>query len=193
MKLKKLALAVAAALAAPLRAYHDNHLALFAVVNVKSASVTNMDASPPVKVASYLDHGKVRSSVGLAEAANGDSIGSTYRLARVHSSWRPRTLLLFCDAITSGAADIGLYDINSAGGAVISATCFATAQSIASAITLGTNVKYEALNIDQAEKTYWEIAGLTTDPSKLMDVVLTLTAATTAAGTLVLEVESIET
>lgn len=164
-----------------------------AVVNAKSASVTNMDASPPVKVASQLDHGKVRSSVGLVEAVSGDDIASVYRFVRVHSSWRPRTILLFCDAITTCAGDLGLYDIASAGGGAIDADCFATAQSLASAITLGTNVKYEVLNIDKAEKMYWEVAGLTTDPSKLMDVAITLTAAAGSAGTIVLEVESVET
>lgn len=164
-----------------------------AVVNTKSAPITNMDASPPVKVASYLDHGKSRISVGVCEAANGDSIASVYRFARVHSSWRPRDITLYCDAITTCAGDVGLYDINSAGGGAISQACFATAQSLAAAIVLGQSVKYEALNIDQAEKQYWEIAGLASDPSKHMDVCITLTAAAASAGTMVLEVASVET
>lgn len=164
-----------------------------AVVNTKAASITNMDASPPVKVASQLDHGKVRQSVGVVEAANGDDIASVYRFARVHSSWRPSRIDLYCDAITTCAGDVGLYDIASAGGAVIDADCFASAQSLAGAITVGTNVKYEALNIDKAEKMYWEIAGLSSDPSKLMDVCITLTAAAGSAGTISLEVASVET
>lgn len=164
-----------------------------AVVNTKSAPITSMDASPPVKVASQLDHGKVRASVGVVEVANGDSIGSTLRFVRVHSSWRPSSIRLFCDAVTSAAADLGLYDINSAGGGAIDVDCFATAQSLATAITTGTEVMYEALNIDQSEKMYWEIAGLTSDPSKHMDIVFTLTAAATAAGTVVLKVLSVET
>lgn len=187
-----LAAAVALALE-PVKRYHESVLTMFAVVNTKSSSLTSMDASPPVKVASYLDHGKGRTSVGVCEAANGDSIDSVYRFVRVHSSWRPRDLHLLCDAITTCAGDVGLYDIASAGGAVISRACFATAQTLAGALTLPTSVKYEALNIDQAEKTYWEIAGLTTDPSKLMDVCITLTAAAGSAGTMVLEVFSVET
>jgi hypothetical protein len=48
-------------------------------------------------------------SVGTAQVANGDSIASQYRMCRIRSGDRLTSLLLFCNAITSAAANVGLY------------------------------------------------------------------------------------
>lgn len=165
-----------------------------AVVDVKSTAITRQEATPKQKVPAYLAAGVLREFVGTVEAANGDSIGSTYRMVSVHSSWRVSDIELFCDAITSGAADIGLYDTLDNGGAVVDADFFASAQSIASAITTGTRVQHESgvVNIDDIEKRLWEALGLTADPGKFYDICLTLTAATTAAGTISLKARCVE-
>ena len=160
-----------------------------AVVALKSNRVTNADASVQTLDKVTLNHGRKRSICATIELANGDSIGSTYRMARVHSSWRLTRIDLYCDAITSGAADLGLYKIASAGGAVVTAGLYATAQSIASAIVTGTNINFEAKDIANIERQVWQDAGQTTDPNLWYDLTLTLTAATTAAGTVSLEVE----
>ena len=95
-------------------------------------------------------------------------------------------MLLSCDAITSGAGDIGLYDTTENGGAVVDADFIASAQSIASALK-NSDVTYEQQNIDQAQKMVGQVLGLSADPNKIYDIVMTLTAATTAAGTVVLK------
>ncbi len=165
-----------------------------AVVDVKSTAITRQEATPKQKVPAYLAAGVVREFVATAEAANGDSIASTYRMCSVHSSWRVSTVKLYCDAITSGAADIGLYDTYDNGAAVVDADFFASAQSIASAITTGTEVQHESavVGVEDIEKRIWEALGLTADPGKFYDICLTLTAATTAAGTISLKVQCVE-
>lgn len=157
-----------------------------AVVNLKSTNITAFDAGTMVGV-SYAG-GKLRAQTATFELANGDSIASTYRFARVKSNWRVIAIWLTCDAITSGAGDVGLYQTTANGGAVVLATTYATAQSIASAITgLPVNVAFEARDIANNRRLVWEDAGLTADPQRFYDIALTLTAATTAAGTVSFE------
>lgn len=186
-QLKQIGLAVARALLAPVAEMHERLFVLNAVVNTKSTAVTNADAAPQVHTPAYIIAGKLREMVGTVEVANGDSIASTLRFFRVHSSWRPSELKLYCDAITSAAADFGLYDTAENGGAVVDVDFFASAQSIASAILTGTDITYEAntgpADVSKIEQRIWQLLGLTADPGKFYDVVATLTAAATAAGT----------
>lgn len=152
-----------------------------AVVNLKSASVTAHDAGTAVNSAE--SNGILRTDVGIVAAANGDSIASTYRLCRVPSNARISALSLFCTAITSGAADIGLYQTAANGGAVVDADFFIAAQSIATA-SPGLNViGGNALAPANRTKRLWEALGLPTDPGRDYDITATLTAAAAAAGT----------
>lgn len=159
-----------------------------AVVTVKSQAITDQDAG--TAVLATVANGNVRSSVGntaLNGVLNGDSIGSTYRLVRVPSNARMTDLSLFTTAITSGAADVGLYRTAADGGAVVDADFFIAAQSIATA-SPGLNViGGNALSPANRSKRLWEALNLTADPGIYYDITLTLTAATTAAGTMGLE------
>lgn len=158
-----------------------------AVVNNKSAGITNATATPKVANSANVRNGNLRASQGMVAIANGDSIASTFRLFRVRSNDRMDSLRIYCSAITSAAGDIGLYGAND--GAVVDVDFFASAQSIASALN-GTDVSFEAGAagglLTNAEKRIWECLGLSADPNLEYDVVLTLTAAATAAGTFVL-------
>lgn len=158
-----------------------------AIVNAKTFSITNLDAQPILRANPWVHGGNSKQFAGTVEAASGDSIDSVYRFFRVGSWMRPVSLMLFCDAITSGAADCGLHRTAADGGAVVNRSLFATAQSIAAAITLGTNIRFEADDVANVEKRIWEMLGLTADPNLEYDVTLMLTAATTAAGTLSLQ------
>jgi len=170
-----------------------------AVVNTKATAVTNADATNPQAFNSQkLAGGRVKRHVGMAEAANGDSIGSTYRLARVHTSWSIDRVLLSCDAITTCAADIGVYDVAAVNsGAAIDADFFASAQSLASALA-NQDVTHEAdaadagagYGLQDVEKTLGAALGLTTD--KWVDIVATLTAAAASAGTIGLKVYAVD-
>ncbi len=157
-----------------------------AVVTTKSSAITNRDATPPVKNGMQLGPRSVYEQVATVEVANGDSIGSKLVLMSLPSNARMSALWLLCDAITSGAADFGIYRTTQDGGAVVDADCFASAQSIASAITTGTNILHESgvLDISEIEQPLWQILGLTADPNVMYDLVATLTAAAAAAGTL---------
>jgi hypothetical protein len=152
----------------------------------KTLSVSNLDATPIVRANPWVHGGNSKQFAGTVEAVNADSIGSTYRFFRVGSWMRPVSFTLFCDALTGGAADLGLYRSAADGGAVVSPALFASAQSIATANTAGINVRFEADDIANAEKRIWELLGLTADPNLEYDVALTLTAGISASGTLTL-------
>jgi len=161
-----------------------------AVVTVKAGAITNRDATPRVLSNASVAAGMKRGFLATVEAANGDSIGSKYILGSVPSNAYGELMKLYCDAITSGAGDLGIYRTTADGGAVVDADFYASAQSIASAITTGTEIEHEADATDSGsgygladlEKPLWQRLGLTSDPKVWYDVVLTLTAATTAAG-----------
>lgn len=160
-----------------------------AVVNVKSGLITNRDASPRTLNSAALESGRVRSKCGTVEVTNGDSIGSTFRLCSVPSNARVRSIRLYCDAITSAAADVGLYQTTENSSAVVDADAYGSAVSIASANATGIEVAFEARNIDKIANRVWQDAGLSADPTREYDIVATLTAAATATGTLSFDVE----
>lgn len=156
-----------------------------AVVNLKSAQITTQDTGAAAN--GFIAGGLARTEVDVVALANGDSIASTYRILRLPSNARISSLSLFCTAITSGAADVGIYQTTANGGAVVDADAFIAAQSIATA-SPGLNViGGNTLAPASRTKRLWEALGLTADPQRDYDVVLTLTAATTAAGTAGLE------
>ncbi|CAM4031936.1 hypothetical protein [Ectopseudomonas alcaliphila] len=168
-----------------------------AVVTTKSTAVTAGDAFPQTNTNQKIHGGRLRESLGVVEAVSGDSIGSQYRLARVNSGDRISRVLLSCDAITTCAADVGVYDIASVNaGAVVDADFFASAQSLASAL-VNQDVTHEAdaadagagFGLADVEKPLWQALGLASDPGKQYDIVATLTAAAGSAGTVALKVQ----
>lgn len=167
-----------------------------AVVIGKSLAITNRDAIPRVKNDSYFEHGSVKEIIGYCAVANGDDIGSTYLIGSIPSNCRVSTVEVACSAITSAAADIGVQDTTANGSGAVASTngvkCFASAQSLASALT-GTNVTNESAlsgisDLPSVEQQLWQALGFASDPCKDFDVVATLTVAATAAGKLVIKV-----
>lgn len=154
-------------------------LTFYAVVTVKSANITNIDAVPARIVPAYTHNSRVREYVGVAAFANGDSAASVYRLHRVRSNDRVSEMFLDSDAMGAGAAfSIGLYDVN--GGAVVSVALFYPATVNAAALAK-LNV-LTAVTPANKEKRVFELLGLAADPQKEYDVAITLTVATAAAG-----------
>jgi len=168
-----------------------------AVVFTKSTQLTNRDATPRVINNPSIAKAAVYMAAGTLEVANGDSIASIFRLVSIPSNACGELLKLYCDAITSAAGDIGIYRTTADGGAVVDVDFYASAQSIASAITTGTEVQHEAdaadagagFGLADLEKPLWQRLGLTADPGVEYDIAVTLTAAATAAGTLGLRVQ----
>lgn len=162
-----------------------------AVVTVKSARISGRDSTPPVRGGLTLGPRRLYDDVATVEVTNGDSIASKFVLATVPSHASMRELLVYCDAITSAAADFGVYRTTQDGGAVVDADAFGSAVSLATAITTGTNILHESgvLDISEIEQPLWQILGLTADPGVDYDIVATLTAAATASGTLTVAVK----
>lgn len=169
-----------------------------AVVNVKSTAITNAEAKPKIMSTPNIARGKLHQSVSVLAVANGDSIGSQYRANRVLSGDRVSSISLYCGAITSAAANVGLYEtLDNGAAAVVSPTytggagaMFAAAQSLATALN-GVNVAFSVISLALGEKRIWELLGFTSDPGKSYDLVLTLTAASTAAGTVKVDTTSV--
>ena len=162
-----------------------------AVVTTKATAITNRDAIPSVLTNAAVGNSRLQEAVGTIEAANGDSIGSKYVLASVPSNARISRVLLSCDAIsTSGAGDVGLDDTTQNGGAAVDADFFGSAVVLTSALA-NSDVTHESgvFGVERVEQPLWKALGLTSDPNKFYDVVLTLTAATGGAGTVSLKVQ----
>ena len=161
------------------------------VANTKSTAVSNRDASPRVPSPAHLVRGPLFEAVGTVEIAAADDDTSVYRMARLRSSDRVSQLTVFNDAITGGTGfDLGLYRTADDGGAVIDADLFASAISLASASSTGTDVVFESAATDVAkiEKRLWELLGLSADPQVDYDVAFTGATVGTAAGTVSLRV-----
>ena len=164
--------------------------------NTKCNNVTNLDATPRVMNPTYLMGGILKEQVGTVEIAAADDNNSVYRVGRVHSSWRISDIVRYNDAITSGADfDVGLYDTADNGAAVVNINCFADAVSLVSASVTGTKDLYEAgsdVGVEDIEQRVWEMAGLTEDPNKFMDVCYTGVTVGSGAGTLSVKIRYVE-
>lgn len=156
-----------------------------AVVNTKSTQITNADAGSSTLTDNKVLGGKVKSLVATIEVAAADEDTSVYRFCRVHSSWLVLSIKVFCDALTAGTSwDVGLYQTAANGGAVADIDTFGLAVDLSTAIVVGTEVRFEAGNIDGIAKPVWELLALTADNNRWYDLCLTATTVGTAAGTI---------
>ena len=163
-----------------------------AVVDSKSSLLTANDATTQTLSASYLQHGKVRTIGATVEVAATDNSTSKFRMARVRSNWRIIGIHVFNDALGgSCTADIGLYQTTLNGSAVVDADAYASAVSLVSASTVGTNVAWEsaARDVSKIGQRVWEDAGLSADPQREYDIVVTLAADAASAGTVSLRMD----
>jgi hypothetical protein len=181
-----------------------------AQVAIKSTAVTNSTATPPVQNPIGIEGGRVTRAVnglvtltsGNTEAATLAAGASTYRAGKIRSSdyYDMLRIVTTADAGTTTVVDVGLYDISSVNsGAVIDQDFFCSSLSLkdGAIVTTGTGVNasnqtFEAGAagglITNAEKRVWECLGLTSDPHKEYDVVLTLTGACDGTATALVQV-----
>jgi hypothetical protein len=164
-----------------------------AVVNVKSGVITNRDALPEVLSNANIAKGMLCEAVGTVESTSGDSIDSVYRFASIPSNARVSQVLLYNDDLgTTTVADVGLHDTTVNGAAVVDRDFFASAVVLNAGANNGVDVTHEAAgayDIDDAEKMIWQcIAGLTSDPNKMYDLTLMLTAANNGTGTITVKI-----
>lgn len=163
-----------------------------AVVAVKSAQVTNRDASPRVFNNGRTVAGVKRVVLDQVAIANGDSVASTYRIGQIPSRAVVLAVRVTCPDIgTTTTADVGLYRTTADGGALVDADFFGSAVSLSGGALTKSDITLEStvVSVANAAKAVWENLGLATDPSVDYDVVLTLTGAADAAGNVLVEVE----
>lgn len=160
----------------------------------KGNHITAFDATPFSVVNSRL-HGGVlkhaRDQFELADSANGD-IAHVLRLPidAVITSVK----FAADDLGTAGTVDIGFYKKNADGTyTVVDADAFANNIDVNAAAVALTEYRYSVLGIETANKTAWELAGLSARPA-YADLYLSLTTdtGTTAAGTVLLECTYLE-
>jgi len=172
-----------------------------AVVTVKSQAITDQDANPRVAPQAGKGAGFREKSIdGFAAIANGDSIASKYILMRVPSTVYVKELLLSCPATASALADIGLYyasrteDVGAGvvAGSVVSVAFFSAAQALTGALNGTQIITQTTYTLANRNKPLWEAAGLASDPGGKFDVVATLTAAATGAGSIYLKMNYVE-
>lgn len=161
-----------------------------AVENLNSTPIGNIEATPKVFNNSNVEGGHLRSSVAIVEASASASATSTYMMVKVPSNARIRDVIFSSDAMgATGAVDVGIYQTEENGGAVVDADHFASAVANTSAVT-NSNVTHESgvNGIEDKAKPLWEALGLSADPKRDYYVGLTATAVLADGGTMALDV-----
>lgn len=161
-----------------------------AIVNTKSTSITGFDDAPRSSVPMYKHKAPLLISRETAEVAAGDDDTSVYRMIRLPSNAVIKELNILNDAIAGGTAyDLGVYQTNENGGAVVNVDVFSSDISMVTARTLPLNAMYESAEvaIENGGKRLWEVLGLSADPNRQYDLCFTGDTVGTGAGTLYLE------
>lgn len=156
--------------------------------------ITNFDATPPLTVNSRLHGGLLKASVDtfeLADTANDDD-HIVFRLpidAVLHS-----VKMAADDLGTAGTIDIGFHKKNDDGTyTAVDVDAIASAIDVNTAATGLTEYRFEAANINTANQSVWELAGLSARPA-YGDLYLSIStpAGTTAVGTVTVQIQYTE-
>lgn len=169
---------------------------------VKSAAVTSLDASPPVRPTSGGDGGAGILHFVDAKATFADTktAGSTYAMVRLPSNAIVKRLWSCIEnAVTTFTVDIGVnystgLDVPAdLRGDVIDADLFGSAVALAS-IVVPTQYTMEStqLSVSEMFKPLWEAAGLSADPRCTLDIVLTNTATNDTTSDVYVAVEYVK-
>lgn len=154
-----------------------------AVVTTYSTETTNHKSLANTKNPTTASEGSVFSSSATVAVAAGDDDTSTFYMLPVMSNWSIKSIKVYNDAITGGTGyDVGIYT-QATTPVAVDDDCYASAISLATASTTGTEVAFEARNITAVNNQVWQDAGVASEPEATW-YYLTLTADTvgTAAG-----------
>lgn len=166
-----------------------------AVDHVKSAIITNLDATPVVQpTAGEGGSAPLKYIDGYATAVASSSADATYQLCRIPSNAKVKKIIFESQAQTAGKFDLGLYYATDGVGnkplallaaAAIDQDFFAAVIDCASAV-LPVDVTNQSLFYTLAKRAQpiWQAVGLTSDPGGFFDIVATVktTAVTTGTG-----------
>jgi hypothetical protein len=161
------------------------------MANVNTDLVTNFVAVPQVLNSASQLHGVKRVATGTIALAAGDlSANDTVMLAPIPSNASITSIKLFNDDLDSGTtntADVGIYNTDLS---VVDADAYASAiTDLRGAVTVGTEVAFEARDINKMGQKVWQDAGLTSDPALTYFVGIGFPAAGDQAGDLSFVIE----
>lgn len=159
----------------------------------KSDNITNIELAAIVPLNQKVGVLKqVIDEVEVTAATDTNEIGDVILLGPIPSNAVITSIKLYNDALDTHstptlAADVGLYysgkgnvvaGVAKASGDVVDADCIGSAiTELRAAVKTGTEVRFEAADIDTIDKEAWELGGLSADCGGLLYVGLTLTAA----------------
>lgn len=165
---------------------------------LKSTPITNLDSVPVVpNTTGEGGPGYLRSVDGFITTVAADAAGSTYRLVRLPSNAKVKSVFLESEAQAAGAVNMSVYYSDSASdgtspanqGLIVPTTgdqFFASDVSVASAVA--TDVTNESGNYPMSKRPLplWSALGLASDPGGFFDIVAVVhtTAITTGAARL---------
>jgi hypothetical protein len=156
------------------------------MANVNTSLVSNFEASPQVMNASHELHGVKRVAQGTIALAAGDlSASDTVMLAPVPTNASITSIKLFNDDLDSGTTntcDVGIYNTDAV---AVDDDAYASAiTDLRAAVTTGTEVAFEARNINAMGQQVWEDAGASSDPGGYYYIGLVFDAAGDTGGDL---------
>lgn len=155
-------------------------------LTLKSVQITNREATPRVLNSPQNGGDGVMHEVygHIASVPAALSITSVIRLCSIPSNARVSSVKLHSGAQGAGAFDIGIYQTNANGGAVVDADLFGSAISCASQVKI-TEILEESAEYTIAEmaKPLWEVLGLSADPHRSYDVCATVATTDVTTGT----------
>jgi len=126
----------------------------------------------------------VISFVSSFTITNGDSIGSIYEIANVPSGYVPIQIQLNSAAVAScNDTDIGLYETEAEGGAVIDENILADALDFSAGIAIGSELNcLKDLTVAKIGYTFSQIAGDVTGERQSYTLAATINVAATGTG-----------
>lgn len=167
--------------------------------HLKSAAITNLNATPPLKqTAGEGASAELKVISDYVDPLDADDNASDYRLARFPTTARIKAVYLSSKVATAGNADIGVAHSTSETdgtpvdkqGDVIDADAFGAAQSLVLA-GVRTDITFKnqaAFTPAEQNKPAWEAFGLASDPGGYFDLFLAVSTAITTGGRIGVEI-----
>jgi len=165
------------------------------MANVNTTLVSNLLALPQVASPARTLHGTKRVAMGTIALAAGDlSATDTVMLAPIPSNAGIVTIKLFNDDLDSGTTntcDVGVYSESNGTFTALSDDAYASAITDLRAAVggVGTDVTFEARDINLLGQRVWEDAGQSSDPGGYLFIGLLFDAAGDQAGDLSFVIE----
>ena len=158
------------------------------MANVNQTLASNHVASPRVHSPTYQLGGRMRVACGTIALVAGDlSAGDTIMLAPVPSNASVVSIKIFNDDLDSGSTvtmHVGLYTADG-NSTVVDIDAYASATTdLRAAVLTGTEVAFEARNVNKMGQRVWEDAGASSDPGGHYFVGLETDSAGDTAGDL---------